>query len=476
MDEEVVRLLLKQLKIVSHRAIALGLTTLLLVTGCASLPNVKDTLHYYYLSHDQEPPKIVGPHGELPKAQSEAILKRMNKQAASTGLLAKQAALMESISESPLVVGNKVTLLQGGDATFAAMFRAVANASDSINVETYIFDDDRIGRVFAELLLQKHARGVAVNVIYDSYGCSSTPGKFFGRLREGGVQVLEFNPINPFRSRGGWMIDERDHRKILIVDGKLVITGGVNISSVHSNEASGSFVRSKSFAPWHDTDVEIVGPVVAEYQRLFIKQWQDQGGPAMAARDYLPTLKPQGPDLVRVLANSPGEWNRQMYIAYVSAVAFSEKSIHLANAYFAPDKQMLRALLEAARRGVDVKIILPGVSDSKLAYYGARSYYTELLQAGVKVFEFRNSMLHSKIAVIDGVWSSVGSTNLDPWSLIRNDEVNAVILGRNFADKMEAVFTKFLSGCDEIHLAVWKKRPVSERMREWFSSLVWFML
>lgn len=165
-----------------------------------------------------------------------------------------------------------------------------------------------------------------------------------------------------------------------------------------------------------------------------------------------------------------------MYIAYVSAIAFAENSIHLANAYFAPDKQTERALLEAARRGMAVQIVLPGVSNSRLAYYGGRSYYQELLRAGVKIYEFQNGMLHAKTAVIDGVWSTVGSTNLGPWSLIRDDEVNAVILGREFAEKMEQQFAKYLSNSTEILLADWKKRPLTERLHEWMSRILWYWL
>lgn len=157
-------------------------------------------------------------------------------------------------------------------------------------------------------------------------------------------------------------------------------------------------------------------------------------------------------------------------------MAFSQNSIYLTTAYFAPDQQTLEALLGASRRGVDVKIILPGKSDSKLAYYGGRSYYTQLLKTGIRVYEFRKAMIHSKIAVIDKVWSTVGSTNLDPWSLLRNYEVNAVILGRTFGGKMEDLFADYLSRSDEIRLNEWKKRSTTERLREWLSRLVWYWL
>jgi len=272
----------------------LGSIFILLLSGCASIPDIRNTIHYYYFSHTQEPPNIVGPNGELTKAQRQAIFDRMQKESAPNDILAKQTALIESVTGSPLIAGNKVVLLGDGKATFAAMFRAMANARDHINVETYIFDDDHTGRIFAALLLQKHAQGVAVNLIYDSYGCSRTPAKFFGTLRKAGIRVLEFNPINPLKAGDFWNITHRDHRKILIVDGKLVITGGVSISGTESEESSGSFIPGVSSGPWQDTDIEIEGPAVAEYQKLFLKQWHSQNGPPLASGNYFPQLKKEG--------------------------------------------------------------------------------------------------------------------------------------------------------------------------------------
>ena len=212
----------------------LGWFFISILPGCASLPNIKNSLYYYYTSHVHEPPEIGGAKGQLPKAEREAIFNRLQRQAGPHDILAKQTALMQSLTGSPLVAGNQVTLLGDGKTTFAAMFRALANARHNINVETFIFDDDRIGRIFAALLLQKHAQGVAVNLIYDSFGCYKTPAVFFARLRKAGIRVLEFNPINPLKIPSIGSIDHRDHRKMLIVDGNLVITGGVNISSTEA--------------------------------------------------------------------------------------------------------------------------------------------------------------------------------------------------------------------------------------------------
>ena len=399
-------------------------------------------------------------------------MERLKRQAGPTDILDRHIALIQSIGGSPLVAGNHATLLVDGPATYAAMLEAIQNATDHINLETYIFEDDDVGYRFADLLLQKQSEGVQVNLIYDSVGCMNTPAAFFQRLREGGVQTLEFNPINPMKvGKEGFLI-HRDHRKILIVDGSVAFTGGVNISRVYSGSSRSAEHRERKVEEaWRDTHVQIEGPVVAEFQKLFLDTWARGKGPELSKRNYFPELKRKGRDLVSVVGSTPGQENRITYIMYVSAFVYAERFIHLTNAYFVPDEQTVEALTNAARRGVDVKLILPGTSDEGTAFHAGRSYYTELLESGVKLYELRSSMLHSKTAVIDGVWSTVGSTNMDLWSFLRNDEVNAIILGQDFAEEMEMMFQTDLQQSREILLARWKKRPFKDRLREWFTRL-----
>jgi cardiolipin synthase len=388
-------------------------------------------------------------------------------------MLERYSAVIESVSESPLTKGNKVTLLVDGAATFAAMFKAVENARDHINIETYTIEDieDEAGRKFTDLLLQKQAEGLQVNLIYDSLGSFTTPGAFFQRLRDGGIQVLQFNPQNPFKARGKWRLAKSDHRKILIVDGKVAITGGVNISQVYVGGPSGTRDTKGTQMPWRDTDVQIEGPAVAEFQKLFLDTWQRQEGVTLSQGHYFPALKEEGQTLVGVLGSAPGEANRLTFIMYVAAITFSENLLHMTNAYFVPDSQILKALTDAAKRGVDVKIILPGTTDRSLAQYAGQYYYSNLLKSGVKLYKRRNVLLHAKTLVIDDVWSTVGSTNMEWWSFSTNDEVNAVILGREFAAEMEKMFAEDLAGSDQIRLEEWKKRPLLIKIREWFSHL-----
>jgi cardiolipin synthase len=446
-------------------------SVLTLSGGCATLPNVTETISE--VPATQETPQIASTKGLLSPRQSKALMERLQQSVDATDLLQRYSAVIESVSESPLTKGNKVTLLTDGAATYAAMFKAVENAKDHINIETYTMEDiaDATGHKFADLLLQKRAEGLQVNLIYDSLGSFTTPAAFFQRLRDGGIRVVEFNPTSPIRAHGKWRLAKSDHRKILIVDGKIAITGGVNISQDYSSGPSGAGDEKGAKMPWRDTDVQIEGPAVAEFQKLFLDTWQRQKGVTLSDRKYFPDMKEQGSTLVGVLGSTKGESNRTTFIMYVTAITFAENSLHLTNAYFAPDSQIIEALTDAAKRCVDVKIILPGTTDRSLALYAGQYHYSDLLKAGVKLYKRRNVLLHAKTLVIDGVWSTVGSTNMEWWSFSTNDEVNAVILSREFAAEMEKMFAEDLAESDEIRWEEWKKRPLVVKIREWFSHL-----
>jgi cardiolipin synthase len=447
------------------------ISVLILSAGCSTLPNVAETIQK--VPADRRPAQIASAKGLLSPRQSKTLMDRLQSSVDATDMVQRYSAVIESVSESPLTKGNKVTLLIDGAATYAAMFNAIENAKDHINIETYIMEDieDDRGRKLADLLLQKQAEGVQVNLIYDSVGSYTTPAAFFQRLRDGGIQVVEFNPINPLKHRGKWRLAKSDHRKIMIVDGKCAITGGVNISQVYSSSLSGRGKENLAKMPWRDTDVQIEGPAVAEFQKLFLDTWENQKDTKLPASHYFPALKEEGNALVGVLGSTQGEANRLTFIMYVTALTFAENSLHMTNAYFVPDEQTAEALIDAAKRGVDVKIILPGTTDSSLAQYAGESYYDDLLESGVKLYKRRNALLHAKTLVIDGVWSTVGSTNMDFWSFSSNDEVNAVILSREFAAEMEKMFVRDLAESDEIGWAQWKRRPLLLKLREWFSRL-----
>lgn len=443
---------------------------LLAAAGCATLPNTDALIE----RHAGQIARFENASGPLSAKRSAAVLAELKRKSGDIDILEKQIALEQAINDSPLIVGNKVTLLQDGAATYPAMFAAIRNARDHVNLETYIFDDDEIGRQFSDLLLEQQGRGVQVNVIYDSVGAFKTPKAFFERLKAGGIEVLEFNPVNPLAAKGPWLINNRDHRKLLIVDGSTAFIGGINISSVY---ASGSAsLRDKdgpgSNVAWRDTHIQIEGPVVGELQKLFMETWQKQHGKPLAGKQYYPALQPQAKEIVRAIGSTPDDPYSLMYLTLISAIGNAEKKVHLTIAYFVPDVQLLKALTDAAGRGVDVKLILPSHSDSPTVFHAGRSHYSALLEAGVKLYERRGALLHSKTAVIDGVWSTVGSTNLDWRSFLDNDEVNAVVIGRDFGERMEAAFAADLAESEDIDPERWERRSLSLRLKEWMAR-VW---
>lgn len=436
------------------------------LAGCSSLPTfVPD------LSRRNAPAvQLSGAQGLLSASQSKAVLQRLRSQGAPTDIYARHLALEEAIVGSPLTTGNRVRLLQDGPATYQAMLVAIAAARDHVNMETYILDDDAIGQQFAQALIARQRDGVQVNLIHDSVGTLSTPQAFFDQLTAAGVQVLEFNPVNPLVAKKEWTLNQRDHRKLLIVDGATAFLGGINISGVYSSGSS-VFARQghADDPPWRDTDLQIDGPVVAEFQKLFLQTWRAQKGEPLAVRDYFPTLGPMGDLVVRAIGSSPDDEYSQIYGTLLSAISSAETSVQLTNAYFVPDPQLLDVLETAARRGVAVSLILPSQTDSWLVFHAGRRHYARLLRAGVKIFERRGVILHSKTALVDGVWATVGSTNLDWRSFLHNHELNAVVLGAAFGRQVQAMIDKDLAQSDAVTLTQWERRSIDLRLKEAFA-------
>ena len=437
--------------------------------GCATLPDT-EFLSERYVAQSARFENAFGP---LTAKRSAAIVSELKRRSGDLDVLDKQIALEQEIVGSPLVVGNRITLLQDGPATYKAMLAAIAGAKDHVNVESYIIEDGEAGERFAGALLERQAHGVQVNVIYDSVGALATAPAFFERLSQAGVNVLQFNPVNPLSMKKAWAPNHRDHRKLLVVDGRIAFLGGINISSVYS-AGSGVAQGRRSADPgggWRDTDIEIDGPAVAEFQKLFLDTWDKQHGKPLAKRDYLPRVAPSGTGIVRAVGSTPDDPYSIIYLTLISAITNAEKQVYITNAYFVPDPQLVKALLEAAGRGVDVRLVLPSNSDSALVSNAGRSHSAELLAGGVKIYERRGAPLHAKTAVVDGVWSWVGSSNLDWRSALDNDEINAVVLGRDFAAQMQAAYARDLAASDAIDLASWQRRSIVLRLKELAASL-----
>lgn len=416
---------------------------------------------------------LEGAQGPLDTGQRRAIVARLAEGSQPTDIFAYHLAIEEALVGSPLTTGNAVTLLQDGPSTYQAMWAAIVAAREHIHLETYILDDDEVGQRFADALLERQGAGARVLLLPDSVGTMGTPAASFERLSDAGVQVLEFNPVNPLLARGRWELNRRDHRKLLIVDGRIAFLGGINFSSVYSG---GSFSQSSRLRPgggpaWRDTDLRLEGPVVAQRQRLFLAAWDAQGGPTADTRVPFPPPVAAGRQVVRAIGSSPNERFSLIYATLLSAIGNALTSVQLTNAYFAPDPQLLAALEAAAGRGVAVTLILPSRTDSWLVFHAGRASYERLLRAGVRIFERGGVLLHSKTALVDGVWATVGSTNLDWRSFLHNHKLSAVVLGTEFGAQLQAMFDADLAGSDEITLARWQRRPLSWRAQEAFARL-----
>lgn len=442
------------------RRLRLVLALCLLLAACADVPDLPD-------GTPTAKPVIMGKRGPLTDKQIKALFARLGPDAQD--MLQRHLAVEQAVAETSLLAGNKTRVLENGPATFRAMFEAIRAAQDHINLEYFIFEDVKVDELsLGDLLVTKHRQGVQINVIYDSYGSIDTPELFFDRLIKAGINVVQYHPFNPLDAvAGGYSPNARDHRKILVVDGKLAIVGGVNLSVAYTSAGPGHPAKPEPpNLPWRDTDLQIEGPAVTALQHLFLDQWLGQQGPAIDSRSFFPVLAEKGKEAVRIIGSSPDNQQPRFYVTLLSAIRTSQKRVWLNTAYFVPTHQEMEDLIAAAKRGVDVRIVLPDSSDSDLAIKVQHSRYEDLLEVGVQIYETHDEILHSKSAVIDGVWSVIGSSNFDHRSVIFNDEVDAVVVGGDTAQALESLFGRDFAKANRIELAVWKQRPLIEKMRE----------
>ena len=445
----------------------------LALSACAVPQIDRDMLHAA-----RTPARFEGSRGPLSHAQSAAIIEGLKARSPQTSILDRHLAVEEALAGNPVSVGNKVTLLEDGPATYASMLEAIRGARHHVHMETYIFEADEVGARFAEALKSKARAGVKVRLVYDSVGSMGTPKEFFKSIADSGAEVYEFNPVS---AKGlltrGVGLNRRNHRKLTLVDGRAAFVGGINISSVYTGSSSapqGSGSRQGAKAsddpkqpPWRDTHVRVEGPAVADFQKGFLKMWAKlEKKPPLAEAALFPAPGRPGPHAVRVVEGWVDEGVNPLYVTLISAIENAETDVEITMAYFVPHAELLAALKAAVARGVNVKLLLPGHTDHWLVFHAGRSYYDELLQAGVKIYERQTRLLHAKTATVDGVWCTVGSTNLDWRSLVDNDEVNAVVLSPEFAAQLKALFAKDLERSTAITPQSWRNRPAADRMRE----------
>ena len=433
------------------------------LTACATIPNAKELS----TGPAGKIPVVQGADHPLTPAQDTKAMQSVARYPGDDEKLQRQVAVEGQVAGTPLVAGNAVTLVQNGRPTYDLMEQAILSAKTNISVESYTMEGDSIGTAITDLLIEKHRQGVAVEIIYDSYGSQDTPPAFWKRLKDEGIPVLEYNPLDAAKTRVGYDPNDRDHRKCMIVDGRLAIMGGVNISEIYLYGGTEPGSTDRFWIPWRDTDIKVEGPVVAKYQQFFLDVWEAQKGDPLPKVDFFPHLEPAGPSYVRAVPGTPQEGDPQIYVALLSAIRHAEKNVFITSAYFDPTPEARQVLGDAARRGVDVQLSVEGETDSQATLDAGRSHYGELLKAGVKISERRDVFLHGKTATIDGVWSIVGSSNLDTRSVIWNNELSSIILGRDFATQMETAFAKDRAAGTAIDRKSWEDRPLGERTREW---------
>jgi len=448
--------------------VALGVTAALLLGSCTSLPD-RGPASAAPSAAPLEQQLVVRDRGGAVPAASESKVLAAAKAEGRADLTERHLKVLAGTGGADVYQGNAARLLVDGPATFAAMKSAIARARGRVLLESYIVEDSKMANELAALLTQKARHGVQVALIYDGLGSFGTDAAYFGRLAAAGVAVCKFNPVNPLERPGYWDINHRDHRKLLVVDQEVAFTGGINISRAYS---SGSFGRDRTGTGdalkdgWRDTHIELRGPVVQAFARSFAQIWSAQGCKADLVEGPAPAVPTPGQRVVQVLESDPRDKQNRIYASLLAAVETSQRSVWLTMAYFAPGDEMITALTAAAQRGVDVVLVLPGRSDFKLVLQAGRSYYDRLLSAGVRIQEMDDAVMHAKTAVIDGVFSTVGSSNMDWRSFVANHEINAVVLGRDFGQQLEAVFQRDLANSRPIELDAWRRRELGDRVME----------
>jgi cardiolipin synthase A/B len=369
---------------------------------------------------------------------------------------------MHALTGAPISSGNRVEILKNGARIFPSMLAAIRSATRTINLEFYIYWDGQVGRIFAEALAERARAGVQVKVILDAVGSAMMSEQLIDFLRRNGIDLEWYHPLRWFTlSR----FNHRTHRKLLIVDGRIGFSGGVGIADVWEGDAD-------SRNHWRETMVRVEGPVVTQMQFAFMDNWVKSRGELLTGLDYFPEVESCGDYLTQVIKSSPSEGISTVKLLYIISIVSATKSIFISNAYFVPDPDTRRALEGAVRRGVDVRVIVPGEhTDVPIVRQASRFHYEMLLRRGIRIFEYQPTMMHAKTMVVDGLWTTIGSSNFDDRSFRLNDEVNVNIHDARVAAQMVEMFLDDLTRCREITLRKWFKRTAIEKLKEKFAGM-----
>ena len=360
------------------------------------------------------------------------------------------------------VSGNRVQTLLNGDQVFPAMLNSIREAQRTITMESYIYWSGKTGEEFSKALIDRAQNGVRVHLLLDSVGAGKLDKSLLKKMTDAGVQVQHYHPVLWFTIT---RLNNRTHRKIMVVDGKVGFTGGLGIADQWLGNAEGP-------GHWRDTHFKVEGPVVGQLQAVFMQNWMKTSGELLDGENYFPKIDKKGDQLAQVSMSSANEGSENARLMYLLAIACAQKNILMSNAYFVPDALSVQTLVAAARRGVHIRIIAPGkVTDTKFVRRASRSRWGDLLKAGIEIYEYQPTMFHCKVMVVDGLWSAVGSTNFDNRSFRLNDEVNLNVVDRGFASEQADVFQDDLAHSTRITYEGWKNRPITEKLKEFLAGL-----
>jgi cardiolipin synthase A/B len=367
---------------------------------------------------------------------------------------------LEAHAQAPIVGGNRLTLLLNGEQIYPAIMDAIRRARRTITYAQYSYENGKIARDLAEALAERCRAGVTVHVLLDSVGTLSMPREYVELMARDGCQVVTFRPIGPF---GLGSANNRNHRRILVVDGRIGFTGGSGVG----NKWMGN---GRVADHWRDTDVRIEGPVVEYLQGAFAENWVEATGVVLGGSDYFPAPNgPRGQTNAQIIRSGPRAGSYAMYTTFLLALSSARRSIKITNPYVLLDEQIIETLVQAARRGVRITFLVPGVIDHPLVRHAGRRQFGRLLEEGIEIHEYTAALLHAKTMVVDGIFATVGSTNLDHRSFRLNDELNVVAHDPAFAAQLERVFEDDLRYARRVDLEAWRDRGIKGRMMEFLA-------
>jgi cardiolipin synthase len=363
------------------------------------------------------------------------------------------------------LAGNSVDVLLNGDEIFPAALAAIRSARTTITYAQYFYEEGPIGLELAEALAERCRAGVRGHILLDGFGTLLIPAAYRDAMTRAGCEVSTFRPLSPLvvlTPFGFGTSNNRSHRRILVVDGRVGFTGGVGVSPKWLG-------NGRTEGHWRQTDVRLEGPVVASLQSAFVENWLEATGNVLGGEPYFPRLSRRGAVFAQIVRSSPAGGSFSMYTMFLLAMSSARRSIYITNPYFLPDDRMTRALTEASQRGVRVVVLLPGAIDNNIVRQASRSKFGTLLEAGIEIYEYQMGLLHAKTMTVDGIWATIGSTNLDTRSFALNEEVNAVVYHDEVVGQLEKIFADDLTYSRKIDLERWRSRGVVDRLLEMLS-------